>query len=195
MRWSDDSPDQQNLFAVVKNTNSPKKSSISDKSYKYISSDSDSDSDNEDNSGGGDGNNDGIPDSQQKNVVSFPNTLLTGNPYMTLEITGSPSNPNISNFYNTNKILGFRLAPFAFGEFSLLKPVKLGFGKSDVFSAVGGGIRTRNENLVFGTIELKGYFFPRTNGDMKPWKVELNSNIRFKYKSSFISRPDFIIAN
>ncbi len=100
-----------------------------------------------------------------------------------------------SVFYNTKKILGFRLAPFVFFDASLLKPSKLGLGKSDGFTAVGGGIRTRNENLVFGTIELRGYYFPRTNGEMKAWKVELNSNIRFKYKSSFISRPDFIIAN
>jgi len=67
--------------------------------------------------------------------------------------------------------------------------------KSDLYSALGGGIRTRNENLVFGTIELKGYYFPRTNGDMKGWKVEVSSNIRFKYISTFIRRPDFVKAN
>ena len=98
-------------------------------------------------------------------------------------------------FYNTKKILGFRFASFAFADISMLKPSKMGLNKSDIFSAVGGGIRTRNENLVFGTIELKGYYFPRLNGNMKPWKVELNSNIRFKYKNSFFRRPDFIIAN
>jgi hypothetical protein len=100
-----------------------------------------------------------------------------------------------SVFYNTTKVLGFRFAPFIFTDICLLKPTKLGLKKSDLFSAIGGGIRTRNENLVFGTIELKGYYFPRLNGDMNSWKVELNSNIRFKYKSSFISRPDFIMAN
>ncbi|HMW27697.1 MAG TPA: hypothetical protein PKC51_13685, partial [Ferruginibacter sp.] len=62
-------------------------------------------------------------------------------------------------------------------------------------SAWGGGVRTRNENLVLGTIELRGYFFPRVSGDMNNWKVELNSNIRFRYRSSFIRRPDVIIAN
>ncbi|MEP7255890.1 MAG: hypothetical protein ABI666_08925 [Ferruginibacter sp.] len=100
-----------------------------------------------------------------------------------------------SVFYNTKKLLGFRFAPFMFANLSLLKPTKLGLQKSDLFSAFGGGIRTRNENLVYGTIELKAYYFPRLNGDMNPWKIELNSNIRFKYKSSFISRPDFIVAN
>ncbi len=98
-------------------------------------------------------------------------------------------------FYNTTKILGFRFAPFAFTDAILLKPSRMGLQHSDIFTAIGGGVRTRNENLIFGTIELKGYYFPRVNGDMKGWKVELNSNIRFKFRSSFISRPDFIIAN
>ncbi len=100
-----------------------------------------------------------------------------------------------SVFYNTTKILGFRFAPFLFGDAILLKPTKMGLKQSDIFTAIGGGVRTRNENLTFGTIELRGYYFPRTNGNMKGWKVEVNSNIRFKFKSSFISRPDFIIAN
>jgi len=100
-----------------------------------------------------------------------------------------------SVFYNTTKILGFRFAPFVFADMSMIKPVKKGLDKSEMFSAVGGGVRTRNENLIFGTIELKGYYFPRTTGDMENWKIELQSNIRFKYKSSFIRRPDYIIAN
>lgn len=100
-----------------------------------------------------------------------------------------------SVFYNTKKIIGFRFAPFVFSDISLLKPIKQSFNKSDIFSALGGGIRTRNENLVFGTIELKGYLFPRTNGDMKGWKVELNTNVRFKYSSTFIKRPDIVLVN
>jgi hypothetical protein len=100
-----------------------------------------------------------------------------------------------SVYYNTTKIFGFRLAPFVFTDMSLVKPIKQDLNKANLYSAVGGGLRTRNENLVFGTIELKGYFFPRTNGNMKNWKVELNTNIRFKYISSFIKRPDMVIAN
>ena len=100
-----------------------------------------------------------------------------------------------SVFYNTTKILGFRFAPFVFTDAILLKPIRLNLQHSDIFTAIGGGVRTRNENLVFGTIELKAYYFPRTNGDMKRWEVELRSNIRFKFSSSFIRRPDFIIVN
>jgi hypothetical protein len=98
-------------------------------------------------------------------------------------------------FYNTKKVLGFRFAPFVFTDFVMLKPVKQSLGKSDLFTALGGGVRTRNENLVFGTIELKGFFFPRTNGDMRGWKVELNTNVRFKYNSTFIRKPSFVLPN
>ena len=98
-------------------------------------------------------------------------------------------------FYNTTKLLGFRFAPFAFSDLCLLKPYKMDMKYSNLYSAVGGGVRTRNENLVFGTIELKAYYFPRVNENMKGWKVELKSDIRFKFKSTYIHRPDFIIVN
>ncbi len=98
-------------------------------------------------------------------------------------------------FYNTTKILGFRFAPFAFVDAILLKPSKMSLQHSDIFTAIGGGVRTRNENFVAETIELRAYYFPRTNGNMQPWKIEVKSNIRFKFISSFINRPDFVNAN
>ncbi|MEP7165396.1 MAG: hypothetical protein ABI741_11920 [Ferruginibacter sp.] len=100
-----------------------------------------------------------------------------------------------SVFYNLDKVLGFRFAPFVFGDISLLKPLGKPSGKTDGFSAIGGGVRTRNENLVFGTIELKGYFFPRTTDGMKNWKIEVMTKLRFRFNNTFIKKPDFIVAN
>ncbi len=100
-----------------------------------------------------------------------------------------------SVFFNLTRVLGFRFAPFIFGDLSFLKPTGQPARKTDGYSAVGAGIRTRNENLVFGTIELRGYYFPRTVDGMKNWKVDLTSKIRFRFNSSFIKKPDFIIAN
>ena len=117
----------------------------------------------------------------------FSNDSLTSDLRATLKIE--------SVFYNTTKILGFRFAPFVFADGILLKPSKMNLKHSDIFGAVGGGVRTRNENLVFGTVEVRAYYFPRLNGNMNPWKIELNSNIRFKFRSSFISRPDFVNGN
>ncbi|HQW83171.1 MAG TPA: hypothetical protein PK987_01850, partial [Ferruginibacter sp.] len=98
-------------------------------------------------------------------------------------------------FYNTKKFLGFRFAPFMFADGILVKPSTLGLKYSDIFTAVGGGVRTRNDNLVFGTIELKWYYFPRTNGNMNVFKIELNSNLRFKFRNNLSVRPDFVSGN
>lgn len=98
-------------------------------------------------------------------------------------------------FYNTWKFLGFRMAPFGFSDISLLTPNNQSLNKTDGYSAIGAGVRTRNENLVFGTIELKGYYFPRTTVDMNWWKIEFNSNIRFRYTSTLLHRPEFVVDN
>ncbi|MFT3679286.1 MAG: hypothetical protein QM791_03385 [Ferruginibacter sp.] len=98
-------------------------------------------------------------------------------------------------FYHTRKFWGFRFAPFAFGDMAVLKPTNESFSKSELFSAVGAGLRTRNENLIFGTIEMRCYYFPRTLPTMNHFKIKFNTNLRFRYNSSFIRRPDFVTPN
>ncbi len=98
-------------------------------------------------------------------------------------------------FINLNKILGFRLAPFLFGDLCGITPSNKSFKKTELYSAWGAGIRTRNENLVFGTIELRSYYFPRPVDGMRGFKVEVSTNIRFKYNSTFVRKPDFVVPN
>ncbi len=100
-----------------------------------------------------------------------------------------------SVFFNMQKIAGFRLAPFVFSDLSLIQPFNQPVSKSIGYPALGGGLRTRNENLVFGTVELRGYVFPRVTPGMQNWKVELSTKLLFKYNSSFIRKPDFVRPN
>ncbi len=100
-----------------------------------------------------------------------------------------------SVFYNTWKFLGFRFAPFVFGDGAFLIPLNKGYSKGDFYSNLGAGVRTRNENLIFETMELRGFVFPRRFPGMQGWRVEFSTNIRFKYNSSFIKRPDFVNVN
>ncbi len=100
-----------------------------------------------------------------------------------------------SVFFNLRKFFGFRFAPFAFTEFSFLAPINNMGKKTTTFSAIGGGVRTRNENLIFGTIEVRGFYFPRVTKGLEPWKVELSLNLKFRYNSSFIKKPDFVKTN
>ncbi|MBX2931182.1 MAG: hypothetical protein KF781_04445 [Chitinophagaceae bacterium] len=102
---------------------------------------------------------------------------------------------NELTIYNKWKLLGFRFAGFVFGNGSLLTPRKAKFTKSDFYSSFGTGLRTRNESLIFGTLELRASYFPRINFGMNHFKIDINTDIRFKYNSTFIKRPDFVSAN
>ena len=100
-----------------------------------------------------------------------------------------------TNIYNNKQWFGFKHAPFLFANFTYIRtvgdPIKMG----DIYTALGSGMRVRNENLIFGTIELKGYYFPRTQLQLSPWNISLSSNFRFKYNSSILSKPDFVEIN
>ncbi len=100
-------------------------------------------------------------------------------------------------FYNTWKLVGFSFAPFAFANSSYLKTIGSALEKGDLYTAIGAGIRTRNENLVFGTMELKAYYYPKTSGTLtlNQWNVTFNTDLRYRYTSRLIKRPDFVIVN
>jgi hypothetical protein len=100
-----------------------------------------------------------------------------------------------SVFYNLRKFIGFRFAPFIFSDFTLVKELNQPTTLKTLYSALGGGLRARNENLVFETIELKGYYFPRVEGDFKNWKVEFATKIRFNFNTIFVRKPDFVSPN
>lgn len=93
------------------------------------------------------------------------------------------------------KLFGFQMAPFAFTDFSILSGETRRFFKSGFYSGLGGGIRTRNENLIFGTIELRFAYFPRRVEDMNPFRISIKSNLRFRYNSSYVRAPNFILLN
>jgi hypothetical protein len=98
-------------------------------------------------------------------------------------------------FYNTWKLAGFSFAPFAFGNITYLKPLGRYLETGDVYTAIGGGIRSRNENLVFGTMELKAAYYPRATFNVTPWVITFNTDLRFRYISQLVKRPDFVTAN
>jgi len=97
--------------------------------------------------------------------------------------------------YNNRPIWGFKSAPFVFGNLTYIRTVGDPILKGDIYSSVGSGIRVRNENLVFGTIELKGFYFPRTNQQLSPWNFSLITNLRYKYNSNIVEKPNYVEIN
>jgi hypothetical protein len=100
-----------------------------------------------------------------------------------------------SVWYNSKSFYGFRTSPFAFGNITYLRTVGQPIDKGDIYTSIGSGMRIRNENLIFGTIELRAFYFPRTNLQVSPWNISLITNLRYKYNSSIISKPDFVQIN
>ncbi len=100
-----------------------------------------------------------------------------------------------TEFYLKPKLWGFKFAPFPYADLSLITPEKGPYSHSSLFTSVGGGIRARNENLVFNTMELRAYYFPIAPTNMKGFKVILTTNIRFRYSSNYITAPDVVQLN
>jgi hypothetical protein len=100
-----------------------------------------------------------------------------------------------SIWYNSRTFYGFKKAPFVFANLTYIRTVSEPVKNGDIYSAIGAGLRVRNENLILGTVELKGFYFPRTNLQLSPFNISLLTNIRFKYNSSLIEKPDFVAIN
>jgi hypothetical protein len=97
-------------------------------------------------------------------------------------------------FFLRYKLLGFKFAPFTFADMVSLTPENEKFSKTDLYYGLGGGVRMRNENLVFNTIELRLAWFPRKINE-QAFKISLSSNIRFRYNSNYVTAPDIVQLN
>jgi hypothetical protein len=94
-------------------------------------------------------------------------------------------------------LLGFHFAPFAFADMAMVAPKQTVLIRQNPYFGIGGGVRTRNENLIFGTIELRMYYFPRIppEEDFSKFRIRISSNLRVKYSSWFVKAPALIRYN
>lgn len=100
-----------------------------------------------------------------------------------------------SVFFSPWSVASFRFAPFIFGNTGLFSPYNTPISTSNIYSTVGGGIRTRNESLIFGTLEFRGYYFLKKNISNENFRFDISTNIIFKYNSQLVRKPDFIQVN
>jgi hypothetical protein len=100
-----------------------------------------------------------------------------------------------TTFFLNYKLLGFKFAPFAFGDLSLLTPENEGLSKSALYHGLGAGVRARNENLVFNTIELRMVYFPRKTQQNQSFKIVLNTGLQFRFNTIYVKQPDVVFLN
>jgi hypothetical protein len=100
-----------------------------------------------------------------------------------------------SVLYSAKTIYGFKSSPFVFANLTYIKAIDEVKKNGGVFAAVGTGTRIRNENLIFGTIELKCFYLPRTDLQVSPWNFSFITNLKYKYNSTINHKPEFVEIN
>lgn len=100
-----------------------------------------------------------------------------------------------TSFFTRYKYYGFKIAPFIYADASFIRGADAPFNKGDIYPGIGGGIRARNENLIFGTIELKGIWFPRPVVGNTTFRITLNSGLRYRYNTQYVHAPDIARLN
>jgi len=93
------------------------------------------------------------------------------------------------------KILGFAFAPYLSGDISYLTTTVQSMAQRPWYYNVGGGVRVRNENLVFGTIDLHAMYYPRKIATMRRFVIGVSSNLRFRYNSNYVTAPELLEYN
>lgn len=99
--------------------------------------------------------------------------------------------------YMRSTLFGFNFAPFVFADMAMVAPQQTVLIRQKPYFGIGGGVRTRNENLIFGTVELRMHYFPRipVQEDFSKFRITVSSNLRVKYSSSFVKAPALIRYN
>lgn len=100
-----------------------------------------------------------------------------------------------SIWYNARSFYGFRQSPFIFANMTFIRTIGTPLEAGDIYSSIGVGSRIRNESLIFGTVEIKAFYFPRTTLQISPWNIGITTNLKFKYNSTLLNKPDFVQLN
>lgn len=93
------------------------------------------------------------------------------------------------------QFLGFRFAPFLSLEGAYLQQKMPRRPEGTFYWGSTGGVRIRNENLIFGTVEFRAFWYPKTVPGVDPLSFKVTTNVRIKYSGSFVSPPDFVRFN
>lgn len=90
------------------------------------------------------------------------------------------------------RLLGFNFAIVPQFDFAFLAQEDEKILKGNFFQGYSLGLRTRNENLIFNTVEVRGYFFPSTVENIAHYRINVSANLRIKYPTTLVRPPDTI---
>lgn len=92
-------------------------------------------------------------------------------------------------------LIGFRFAPFLFTDFSFLAESAELMNSEDLVWGFGGGVRIRNENLVFNTLEIAGGYYPPAFDRDGEWKLSFKSSVNSIFRQFKVGKPELMEFN
>ena len=87
------------------------------------------------------------------------------------------------------KMLGFRLAPIGRIDLAMINQKSPLLRKENFFTGISVGLRARNENLIFDTIEARIFFYPKTVERVQHFGFNVSTNFFIKYPTNLINKP------
>lgn len=90
---------------------------------------------------------------------------------------------------------GFRLATFAFFDYTVTSNTKNNFFKTDSFMGFGGGIRLRNDNLAISTIQLRVGFYPNAPINSSESTFGISTSTQLNIRDFDFRAPEIIPFN
>ena len=91
--------------------------------------------------------------------------------------------------YTPWKLLGFRLAPISRIDFAMINRKSPLLRKENLYTGISLGIRARNENLIFNTIEARVYYYPKTVERVHHFGFIISTNFAIKYPTNLVNKP------
>ncbi|WP_229249235.1 hypothetical protein [Dyadobacter sandarakinus] len=94
-------------------------------------------------------------------------------------------------FFSDKSLLGFRIAYFVFADIGLVNGVP-SLWDSPVYQGYGLGLRLRNENLTFNTLQLRIGYYPNIPGNRSVWRFGADGNVPLRLRDFDISAPAIV---
>ena len=89
-------------------------------------------------------------------------------------------------------ILGFRFATFGFLDIGLIGSEKISIVKQQMYSGIGIGIRIKNENLIFNTVQLRFAFYPLEPERSNRFSIDVSDVPSVNFSDFKVKQPHVI---
>lgn len=99
-----------------------------------------------------------------------------------------------SALYTPKSLFGFRFAPFTSIDMVAVNCIQCATN-NDLYWGFSAGLRTRNENLIFGTLEAKFTYVPKDQYGNSKFVFGFRQNVQIKNTGSFVKAPSFVSYN